>query len=64
MTLITYSNDLIYLTNSIKPKDVQFTFIDIQIFTFKKLKAETTVCVHGDEGTCHPVQQCDSLMSF
>ena len=22
------------------------------------------MCVHGNEGTCHPVQQCDSLMGF
>ncbi len=23
-----------------------------------------SVCVHGDEGTCQPEQQCDSLMCF
>ena len=22
------------------------------------------VCVHGDEGACHSVQQCDSVMCF
>lgn len=22
------------------------------------------VCVHGDEGACQPVQQCDSVMCF
>lgn len=23
-----------------------------------------SVCVHGNEGTCHPLQECDSLMCF
>lgn len=21
-------------------------------------------CVHGNEGTCHPLEECDSLMCF
>ncbi len=28
------------------------------------VKINYSVCVHGDEGTCHSVQQCGSLMCF
>ncbi len=28
------------------------------------VKINYSVCVYGDEGTCHPVIQCGSLMSF
>ncbi len=32
--------------------------------TWEGLKLNYSVCVHANEGTCHPVQQCDSLMCF
>ena len=28
------------------------------------VKINYGVCVHGEGGTCHPVQQCDSLILF
>ncbi len=29
-----------------------------------RVKINYSVCVHGNERTCHPVQQCGSLMYF